>query len=169
MKWLRLGLQIVGALALIGLGVAAWFIHDGVYEKVNAAKRNDAIFVLNWGGISTNQDFHVIGSYRSPRNFNGDHLDIFCIQLEKFEVTSQTKGEWRDGPEKDPVLAAALEFGINDAREHVDCFPPMAEANSQNMKIMFWSVVLHGRQPTGADILLYDPKKSRLYFVSSQV
>ena len=169
MKWLRLGLEIVGALALIGLGAAVWVFHDGNSEKANMAKRNDATFVLNWGGISTNQDFHVIGSYRSPRNFNGDHLDFFCIQIENFEVTSQTKDEWRDGPEKDPVLAAALELGINDAREHGDCFPSIEEANSQNMKIMFWSVVLHGRQPTGADILLYDPKKRRLYFVSSKV
>jgi len=34
------------------------------------------------------------------------------------------------------------------------------------MKIMFCYVILHDRQPTAANIILYNPKNKRLYYVS---
>ena len=153
---------------------AVWLIHDPVLgragdltsEKVNRAKARDVLFILNWGGITTNQVFKVIASYESARSVTGDHLDYYCIELSKFDVADFAKNEWHDGPEKNPLLAEALELGVNDARQHGDCFPSAEEANSEAMKIMFWSVVIHGHQPTGADIILYDPRNKRLYYVS---
>jgi hypothetical protein len=165
-KWWRIGLEVIGALSLVALGVAAWVVHGDMSERINIGKRNDALFVLNWGGIPTDQDFQIIASYRSPRSFTGDHLDYFCIQLSKFQVADQEKDEWHDGPEQNPLLAKALEFGINDARQHSNCFPAAEDANSAAMKIMFWEVVLHGREPTAADIILYDSRNKKLYYVS---
>jgi hypothetical protein len=167
MKWFRIGLEVIGASSLLFFGVvAAWTFHNSTSERVNTAKRKDVLFVLNWGGVSTNQDFKIIASYQSPRSFTGDHLDYYCIELSKFEVSDYEKNDWHDGPEQNPLLADALELSVNDARQHGDCFPSADEANSATMKIMFWSVELHGRQPTSADIILYNPKNKRLYYVS---
>jgi len=167
MRWVRIGLEIVGALSLVFLGVlAVWIFRDTAFERINKANRKDVLFVLNWGGVSTDQDFKVIASYRSPRSLTGDHLDYYCIELSKFEIAEWAKDEWHDGPEQNPLLAEALELALNDARQHGDCFPSPEEADSAAMKIMFCYVILHDRQPTAADIILYNPKNKRLYYVS---
>jgi hypothetical protein len=166
MKWFRGTLEIIGALSLLGLAVLGVLVIRDGSARVNTAGQKDALFILNWGGIATNQNYKIIKSYRSPTSFTGDHLDSYCIQLSRFDVADNAKSDWHDGPEQNPLLAEALELGINDASQHTDCFPSVQQANSGVMKMMFWSVVMHGRQPTAADILLYDPTNRRLCYVS---
>jgi hypothetical protein len=166
MKWVRLGLQIIGAAALLALSGFGWMIYGDMTEHVGAAGKNDVLFVLNWGGIKTDQEISVIGSYRSPRNLTGDHSDSYCIQISKFELADFAKDEWHDGPAANPILADALELAVNDARQHASCFPTFDEANSSVMKISFTSVVVHDGQATAADIILYAPKTKMLYYVS---
>jgi hypothetical protein len=124
------------------------------------------VFFLDFFLYRTNQDFKVIASYESPRGLTGDHLDYYCIELPKFEIAEAEKDEWHDGPENNPLLSEALEFAVNDARMHGDCFPDASQANSEAMKIMFVSVTLHDREPTAADIIFYDTKNRKLYYVS---
>jgi len=57
------------------------------------------------------------------------------------------------------AVLAMGRLGADDAYEHTSGFPPAKDANSEAMRIMFWSVVLHGRQPSAADIILYAPKR----------
>ncbi len=167
MKWLRVGLEVIGAASLLAFAiVATWSVYQSSSEKINRATRKDVLFVLNWGGISTDQDFKIISSYQSRRSFTGDHLDYYCIELPKFEVAEYAKDEWHDGPEKDSLLAEALKLAVDDARQHGDCIPSVEEANSPAIKVMFTTVVLHSRQATAADIILYDPRKRMLYYVS---
>lgn len=166
MKWFRFGLQIVGAASLLALGIFAWMVYRDMTEHVNAAGNKDVLLVLNWGGLSTNQTIHLVGSYRSPRSFTGDHIDSYCIQLSKFELTDVAKEQWHEGPEANPILADALELAVNDAHDHAACFPTFAEANSSTMKMKFGTVVLHDRQATAAEIVLFDPKTKMLYYVS---
>jgi hypothetical protein len=164
MKWLRIGLEIIGASSLLlSLVGAAWIFHNFTSERVNRAKPKDALFILNWGGVATNQDFKIIASYESARSFTGDHLDYYCIELPKFEVAEYAKDQWHDGPENDPVLAEALKLALNQA---AGCLPSVEEANSPAMKILFQSVVIHDRWPTAADVILYEPKSRKLYCVS---
>src|SRR5439155_19660781 len=145
MKSFRAGLITIGAASLLIAVAAAWLIMGLASvrsERFNRAKAKDVLFILNWGGISTNQSFKVIASYRSPRSLTGDHLDYYCIELSKFEIAEWAKDEWHDGPEQNPLLAEALELALNDARQHGDCFPSPEEADSAAMKIMFCYVIL---------------------------
>jgi len=32
-------------------------------DKVNKSSRKDVLFILNWGGLSTTQDFKIVSSY----------------------------------------------------------------------------------------------------------
>jgi len=168
MKWLRVGLEIVGAASLlVGMALVAWIVYGNSSDKVNKATRKDAQFILNGSGLSTNQDYKIISSYESSRSLTGDHLDYYCIELPKFEVAEWAKEEWQNLPEQNPILAAALQLAVNDARQQGgDCIPSAEEANSTAMKLMFLQVVLHSRQATAADIILYDPQKRRLFYVS---
>jgi hypothetical protein len=166
MKWLRLALEVVGGLALVMLAVVGasvvWQFRQS--DRINAATKRDARFILNWAGIPTDEDYKVVASYQSSRSFTGDHFDAFCIDLPKFEETKKTN--LREGPETNPLLAEALAFGLNSAHDRVSCIPSPEAANSKAMRIMFSSVLLHDRYPTAADIIVYDPAQKKLYYVS---
>jgi hypothetical protein len=167
MKWFRIALEMIGAASLLAvMGFGSWHLYSDSSEKVNKATRKDAMFILNWGGLSPDQDYRITSSYESSRSFTGDYLDYYCIELPKFEVAEWAKDQWHEGPETDSLLANALELALNDARQHDGCIPSVQEANSTGIKIMFRQVVLHDRQPTAADIILYDSQKQKLYYVS---
>ena len=170
MKWLRLCLQAVGALSLLLLMIAAvavmWTLYSTTSEKVDKATRKDALSILNWGGISTSQDFKIVSSYQSSRNVTGDHLDYYCIDLPKFDVSGPEKDSWEDGPEQNPLLAGALELAVNGARQYGGCIPPVEKANSDAMKMMFVSTTVNDHQATAADIILYDKNNHKLFYVS---
>ena len=167
MKWFRVALEVIGAASLLAVvGFGSWNLYSNSSERVNKANSKDALFILNWGGLSTDQDYRIISSYESSRSFTGDHLDYYCVELPKFEVAERAKNQWHDGPETDSLLANALELAVNDAHQHGGCIPSVQEANAAAMKIMFWQVVLHDRQATAADIILYDSRKQMLYYVS---
>lgn len=167
MKWLRIGLEIVGALALLATAVLAVLIYRQSFsDRVDAASKRDALYALNWGGISAQQDFRIISSYQSSRNITGDHVDYYCLQLTKFDIEESMKDEWHDGPETDPLLAEALKMAIESTRGHGNCLPSFDKANSPVMKIRFISVVLRDHFATAADILIYEPQTMRLFYVS---
>ena len=173
MKWVRLVLQIVGALSVALFVVAAvvigWGIYTAMSERINKATPGDALFILNWGGIPTNQNYKVVGSYQSRRSFTGDHFDYYCIELPKFEVADSEKNHWHDGPEENPLFAEALEIAVSDAHVRIACFPPFEQVNSKAMKIKLENVTLHDGFPEGADIILYDTERRMLYYASFQM
>ena len=167
MKWFRVALEVIGGASLLAVAVlGSWALYSTSSDKLDKATRKDALFILNWSGLPTNQDYKVTSSYESRRNFTGDHLDYFCIQLPTFQVADWAKDEWHDGPEKDPLLAEALETALNSVVERGGCLPSASEANSPAMKLMFTTVVLRSRHASAADIILYDPQKRMLYYVS---
>ncbi|WP_129647617.1 hypothetical protein [Peristeroidobacter agariperforans] len=167
MRFIRILLQCIGALALIvvaGVAVYAFMSFSGPKKSTD---KDDALFVLNWGGFSTTQNWTVIDGSVSARDITGDHTDYYCIQLEDVSVTEPMLIEWQTGPETNDLLAAALEQSLQWAEyEGADCFPSFEMANSQQMKIMFWGMNTHGRVPAGAQVLLLQPSTKRLFYVS---
>jgi hypothetical protein len=166
LKWVRVGLEIIGAATLIFLVALGVSIIQQSTDKINKAKSKDVLFILNASEIPTNQNLKVLASYESSRTFTGDHLDYYYIELPKFEVADREKNNWHDGPEENPILAEALEEGVNEAHQGNGCFPSPGEANSGSMKIRFGNVDVIDRNPNSADITLYDPRSGRLYYVS---
>jgi len=166
LKWIRIGLEIVGAASLIFLAVVAILIFQQSRDRVNKAKPKDVFFILNSGGIPTNQELKIIASYESSKTLTGDHLDYYCIELPKFGDLNLAEDKWHDGPETNPIYTEALKEGVNEAHQENSCFPSPEEANSKAMKIMFGDVVVNGLHPIVADITLYDPKNRKLYYVS---
>jgi hypothetical protein len=166
MKWLKLALEIIGAVSLLLAIIVGVTIYKNLSDRRNRATNRDVRYVLNWGGISTKQHYHVIASYQSSRNLTGDHLDYYCIQLSDVSVAEFAKDEWHNGPELNPILVDALNLGLSDAHRYANCMPSEQEANSPEMKINFVSVVLDSKEATAADILLLDPASRRLYFIS---
>lgn len=99
MKFFRSFLQSLGALSLILLGLLAIYFVTAGWSSKKITDKDDARFVLNWGGLSTDQDWSIIAGSASPRNITGDHTDYYCIQLQDISINQQNPIEWQAGPE----------------------------------------------------------------------
>lgn len=169
MKALRIFLQIIGTLTLAAiLLIALWFFQFLPFTANTAPNKNDALFIFNWAGIDSHQNWRIIDASTSGRNTTGDHTDFYCIQLERFNVNEKLhQKEWRQGPEENALLAEALEQGASWAQHGGSkCFPSPEAANSSRMQIMFFSVTADGRRPTAARIILFEPESKQLFYVS---
>ncbi len=57
MKWFRVALEVIGAASLLAVvGFGSWNLYSNSSERVNKANSKDALFILNWGSLSTDQD-----------------------------------------------------------------------------------------------------------------
>lgn len=167
MKFVRLFLQCVGALAL-ALGVALVFYAIKTFSGPSkSVGEDDAIVALNWAGLNTKQQWSIIDGSISARSIGGDHADYYCIQLEDTSVSSAYPTQWEQGPEKNELLSAALKQAIGWAQhEGSTCFPSYEVANSEQVLIKFLHVTIRSRDPSGAQILLLQPATKRLFYVS---
>lgn len=167
MRLVRIILQCVGALALLLLAAAATYAFVSFSGPTKTTDKDEAVFVLNWAGVKTSQNWSVIDGSISARNITGDHTDYYCIQLEDVSITQSNPVQWQFGPEANELLASALEQAISWAKqEGANCFPSFELANSAQMKILFWGMTTHGRFPAGAQVLLLQPSTKRLFYVS---
>lgn len=167
MKLIRIFLQCIGTLTLVLLAAAAVYAVASFSGPKKIRDKDDALFVLNWAGLNTAQNWTVIDGSVSERNITGDHTDYYCIQLEDISITQQHPIEWRAGPETNELLSDALEQAIDWAKyAGADCFPSFDLANSEQMKVLFWHMNTHGRSPAGAQVLLLQPSTKRLFYVS---
>ena len=57
MKWFRVVPQVIGAASLLAVvGFGSWNLYSNSSERVNKAIRKDALFILNWAGLSSEQE-----------------------------------------------------------------------------------------------------------------
>lgn len=167
MKFLRIFLQGVGALAIVGGAAIAIVLFRSFSGSSKVTDRDDAVFVLNWAEMKPAQNWSLIDANKSARNMTGDHADHYCIQLEDAAVDPSPHESWRFGPEPDEKLSEALDLAIQlAASEGAGCIPSFELANSNQTMIRFWSVTLHDRRPTAAQVLLLHPASKRLFLIS---
>lgn len=167
MKFVRFSLQCIGALTLVlGVALVCYAITKSSGPKQSMDK-DDAIFVLNWAGVNTRQQWTIVDGSISARSFGGDHADYYCIQLEDTSVGSAFPMQWQQGPEKNELFSSALKQALDWARhEGATCFPSHEAANSDQVMLMFVHMTIQGREPAGAQILLLQPATKRLFYVS---
>ena len=100
MKFVRLFLQCVGALAL-ALAVALAFYAATIFSGPRKSlDKDDAIFVLNWASLNTQQQWTIIDGSISARSIGGDHADYYCIQLEDTSVSSAYPSQWEQATKR---------------------------------------------------------------------
>ena len=180
MKYLRILLDVTGAVALVALVafVALNFSQFsglmGVQQpKVDQLTPKSAMFVLNWGNIGDKAKIKkIIHSYESPQSLTGDHLDAYCIKIDTFpdSVLRQEEGlpqEWLQGPITELILKEAIDLSSSAAEsDGLKWFPKASELNSNRYYLSFWKIVLHNQFPTAVQIIAYDRKEKLLYYLS---
>ena len=171
-KWLWIGLEIIGALAIgcaAVLAVGIWeSVHD--HEKINTLKPKDAGFLLEWGRMKdTAKVGRFIYSKVSSRSFTGDHADFFVLKMAEFPTESALKsGVWQQGPLTDPTLKDAVDFSMGWGDEKYPGFPKREEIADRPFLFSFPWIYLHGKRVTAAIVMIYDPETKRLYVIDSK-
>ena len=165
MKILKSIFAIFGILSalivLVFVGVFFWGMNWSG-EKINQASEKDVLFVLNWGGLSSSQKYEVLHSYQSVPNFLGDHLDYYCIQLEKFSPNSRSINEWVFGIEDQPMVNEARNYVASMGKSEA-CFNEKISGIENDVAAYIWSINIHGRRVDGAQIILYHKPLSLIH------
>ena len=146
-------------------GVLVFFIF--AYTPVGMSYSPNPVFTLNHGNITTEQNFEVVYSQQSPPVMNGDHLDYYCIQLEKFEFQSPTENEWIFGKESNPLFSEAREQTSRMA-DIANCFDGETNAESDNVASKIWSINARRNHIEGAVVIMFHKPTHRLLYVSFQ-
>ena len=136
-KSFRNFLQVVGAItvtAIVALVLFILVVRPG-FEKNNEASKDDVVFILNWSGITLDQDYAVLGSYQSARNLTGDHIDAYCIQLTECAPSGPQAEQWRAREELNPVVQEALNLAANYAYDNLACFPDADTGLSPTLRV----------------------------------
>lgn len=171
MKALKITYQVLSALAfIIMLFVIIAFVYSAISSMNGGDEKlspEDLVFVLNHGNLVTDQDYQVIYSFQSGSSFNGDHLDYYCIQLEKFEFQSERENEWVYGPEKNEIYKKARESVAREGQIS-ECFPPNVTVDSEEVAAKIWSLDIRRDYIEGALVILFHKPTKRLLYVSSQ-
>ena len=174
LKILGIGLQIIGALALIGVVAFAvmvfpWFLPSG--PKIDQVTPDKAIFVLNWGQIADKSKIQrVLHSYESPGSFTGDGVDAYCLQIDRFPEQVVRKDDsgnevWLKPPIDDALLVEALKTASMMAHSDNLVWFPAAEAlNSSRFYLCFWTIVAHNQMVTTVQLIAYDREERKIYY-----
>lgn len=165
MKKIRLILEFMGAVLLFLLAVAfIFYIKPSIQNKLNFHdKKDDTIFILNWGGIDSTQSYSVVYDHKD-RGWM-DHEIYYCLQLDNFNIQDKVAKEgWRYGPEKDQIFADAVEFA-GDIGEYSKCFIDGGKPNTDKIQTYFWSIQTTGRLVGGMQVIMVEPTSRRLLYV----
>jgi hypothetical protein len=162
MKIVRLVLQGIGALAVLGLVLAlgaAAVLAPKFMERTDWASREDVEPILQWSGLDAKQPLTVLRSYKSAWEADGDYRTFICAQLEADAV-----GEgWSAGPEANPVMAAARTRAAKRG-EAAQCFGREADGNAPEISAFIQVAQTYRREVDGAQIAFFDAKTKRLLY-----
>jgi hypothetical protein len=179
LKILGIALQIIGALALIGIiafavvVVLPWFWLSG--PKINHVTPDKAIFVLNWGQIGDKSKIQrVVHSYESPRSFTGDGVDAYCLQIDRFpeevlRIDDSGRQGWIKPPINDAILLEALKTATMMAHaDNLAWFPSVELLNSNRFYLNFWTIVAHNNMVTTVQLIAYDREERKIYYANAK-
>ena len=165
-KFLKTTYLILSGISFVLVfGILVLFIFS--YTPIGMSYSPNPVFTLNHGNITTEQNFEVIYSQQSPPVLNGDHLDFYCIQLEKFEFQSPNESEWIYGKESNPLFSEARKQTSRMA-DIANCFDGETNAESENIASKIWSIHAGRNHLEGAVVIMYHKPTNRLLYVSFQ-
>lgn len=170
MKILKLAYQVLSGMAF---AIIIMFLILGAYSITSSSRGatelspGDVVFVLNHGNIVTDQNYEVIYSFQSGSSFNGDHLDYYCLQLEKFEFQKPKENEWVYGPEKNEIYIKARSSVATEGKMG-ECFKGEYNSNSEDITAKIWSLDIRRDYIEGALLILFHKPTNRLLYVSSR-
>lgn len=162
-------LQVTGAVSFVSITVGVGFLAYAILTnrpQTNVETRSSTAFAFRWGGLDPLQDYQVIESFRSEKNFTGDHLDYFCLKLDKFSPDDQHRQDWTPAEKLDATGTEAF-LRARDAGEATRCFN-RHDISLEDIQIYVESLTLRTGKITAYDVMLFDRRSGRLLYVSEK-
>ena len=174
MKILRIILQIIGGIAIVGGIVVAILIlraYSTSGARTDHVTAGEAVFILHGGEIGNKSKvLHVLHSYQSPRSFTGDHIDAYCLLIDRFPeevVRKEASGRevWLRPPIENPILVEAIKTASMMAHsDNLVWFPSAEMLNSKRYYLSFQSIYAHNQIPTAVRLIAYDREERNIYY-----
>ncbi|WP_163933103.1 hypothetical protein [Paraferrimonas sp. SM1919] len=166
MKIFKIAYKVASAIsfAIVVIAIiASLWLH---FYKSDRSLINPYVFALNHGNLVTDQEYDLIYSFDSGSNFQGDHLEYYCIQLEKFEFQNPREDEWVYGPEENDIFKRARKLVASEGNMS-ECFGESVASNSEDVAAKIWSLDIRRKHIEGARVILFHKPTKRLLYVSS--
>ena len=135
-------------------------------EKVNLATKKDVLFIMNSAELDSSQNYKILSSYQSkPYFLINDHLDYYCIQLEKFNSRIGSISQWKFGKEESLVFNH-VRTTIASSGKAEQCFNTVVTGIDKNVAAYIKTLKLSNRNIHGAQIIFYHQPSNRILYVS---
>jgi len=168
-------LTILGGISLIFIIITSVFLSYtyffGNKNVKDKASTSDVRFVLNWCNLGDSRIKKVLHSYESSRSLTGDHLDAYAIEISNISIDELIKADssnfdkWYRGDQLPPILNDAISLADSWQNE-VSWFPTGARIRTSDFYVYPWTIYYHGLTPNSADIIIVEPKKKIVYYIS---
>jgi hypothetical protein len=174
-KYLRLSLQFIGGLTLLGAVVIAVWLFSVLkpgHAKSDHITPEKAAFILNWADIGNKAKISkVLHSYQSARSFTGDHVDAYSLQIDHFPEEVVKKDEfghvyWIKPPLQNRILKETINTAALSAEsDNLNWFPSAKELNSARFYLRFQMVLLRDQHPSSVQLTAYDRIDHKIYHI----
>lgn len=166
---------IVSALGLLLIGVYLLYgITIGNKTTKDKATKEDVRFVLNWCELGDERIKEVTNSYQSARSLSGDHIDAYEIEVtklteEELKSSNYTQtGNFYRGDSLPKILDEAIDLA-DMSQEDFPWFPKKEEITTSNYYVRSWSISYHGTSVRSIKLTILNPKKKKVYYISSSM
>ena len=174
MKILRIILQIIGGVAIVG-GIVVAVLIARTYSpggaRIDNVTADEAMFILHGGEIgSKSKVLRVLHSYQSPRSLTGDHVDAYCLQIDHFPeevIRKEASGRevWLRPPIENPILVEAIKTAsMMVSSDNLAWFPSAKMLNSKRYYLSFQTIYAHNQIPTAVRLIAYDREERNIYY-----
>lgn len=148
-----------------------FFSNSSLNPQINKATISDVRFVLNWCELGDEKIDSVLKSYVSGRSFSGDHHDSYLIKIKNFDISELEKtetGKWYRGDELPQILDDAVKFS-NGFQYETPWFIKESEIRTSEIYIYPWSIYCSGINPSSVQLIILNPKKNLVYYISASI
>lgn len=162
------GVISLGA-ALVLLAVTAISFNKTAIARTDFAGPSDVLFILRAGKIPLDQKLVVLKSFQSGTAMNGDHLEAFSVELEKFHgQAGNPKSLEADGwsqTEPDGLWLQSLELALSQSRKNnLSWMPTREQMTAEQTLYKFYKLEIIEQKVVSAQIMAYQPKGKILLF-----
>ncbi len=163
------GISLV--LTLLVAGFFVYRINLDNKENIDKSSTSDVGFVMNWCNLGDSRIVKVLHSYESPISFNGDNFKAYEIEISNISIDELTKDEnssvkqWYRGDQLPTIVNDAITFVCSMQNKNT-WLPSYSQIKTSDFYVHLWKIEYHGMSPDVADVILVEPQKRIVYYIS---
>lgn len=126
---------------------------------------------MNWCNLGDSRIVKVLHSYKSPIAFNGDNFKAYEIEISNISIDELTKDEnssvkqWYRGDQLPTIVSDAITF-VSSMQNKSTWLPSSSQIKTSDFFVHLWKIEYKGMSPEVADVIIIEPRKKIVYYIS---